>query len=230
MTIYYIYYTSPEGVRPNFVYSKTPMNDDILKFLNYYGSKARMLSLELDSDLTREQMEVKLKENILNFIPPVLQSDIIDLYIDMDDTIFKFTEALEKRKEETGINYPQAEYGFFANLKPFDKAIETVKKLIESPKYNVRFATAPSVYNPMSYTEKRICIFNYFGIEAVEKLIMIKEKELLDRSKMGIRSILIDDKKEGYGQELFGEQVVYGSSDCPNWEAVNNMFLKSDYF
>lgn len=78
----------------------------------------------------------------------------------------------------------------------------------------------------MSYTEKQVSIKKHFGMSGVEKMILIKEKNLLDRSSMGIRSILIDDISIGYGQEDFNEQLVFGSPDCENWAVVEEKLLK----
>tara|TARA_Y100001960_G_scaffold332915_1_gene435509 strand:+ start:289 stop:990 length:702 start_codon:yes stop_codon:yes gene_type:complete len=228
----YVYYTNPEGARPNFVYSKEPMNEDIVKFLDFYKEKSKMLSFSVEENFewTRESVESHLLKNINYFVPPVLSSEIIDIYIDFDDTIFDFMGAVEKKKNQTGMTYPQAEYGFFDNLEPLPRAVEVVKKLIEDPRYNVRFATAPSVYNPMSYTGKRMSVEKHFGFEMVDKMILISEKDLLDNISKGVRSILIDDIREGYGQEKFTEQIVFGSVDCPDWTAIEKLLIDNDYF
>ena len=53
--------------------------------------------------------------------------------------------------------------------------------------HDVWFATRPSFYNPLSYTEKRVCIENHFGFDAVSKLILIPNKGLLKGD------VMIDD-------------------------------------
>ncbi len=228
----YVYYTQPKGVVPNFVFSDVPFNDEILEFLNEYKDKSRMLSFKIPEymELNYKNVEMHLRINIKSFLPPVLTSDIIDLYIDFDDTIFDFQGRCDEVRSKTGMTYPQAEYGFFDNLEPLPRAVEVVKILMEDPRYNVRFATAPSLYNPMSYTGKRIAVEKHFGFNAVEKMIIISQKDLLDRSSRGVRSILIDDITDGYGQMDFTEQMVFGSRTCPDWDAVENILIKNDYF
>lgn len=228
----YVYYTAPKGIEPNFVYSVQPMNEEIIDFINKYKNKSRMLSFEVPEHLklTKENVGMYLRINIKEFVPPVLSSEVIDIYIDFDDTIFDFQGAVDSVRSKTGMTYPQAEYGFFDNLKPLPRAIEVVKMLMEDARYNVRFATAPSIYNPMSYTGKRISVEKHFGFEAVEKMIIISQKDLLDNIAKGVRSILIDDISEGYGQEGFTEQLVFGSRQCPDWTAVENLLIKNDYF
>lgn len=227
----YVYYTSPKGVEPNFVFAEEPVTDEIIEFMKTNKDKSKMLSFTVmeSTVLDRETVEMHLRINIKNFVPPVLSSDVIDLYIDFDDTIFDFQGAVDKVKKRTGMTYPQAEYGFFDNLEPLPRAIEVVKKLIDSPRYNVRFATAPSIYNPMSYTGKRMSVEKHFGLSMVDKMILISEKNLLDNIASGVRSILIDDITDGYGQMEFTEQLVFGSRQCPDWDAVENLLLKNVY-
>lgn len=105
------------------------------------------------------------------------------IFADLDDTIFDFKGEFQRRKHEH--EFPQSKYGFFLNLKPLPDAIESVKKLMED--HDVWFASRPSFYNPLSYTEKRVCIENHFGFDVVSKLILIPNKGLLKGD------ILIDD-------------------------------------
>lgn len=231
--ICYVYYTSPEGVRPNFIFSESMLNTEIETFIQYYQEKVKMLSFVIPNhidELTREYVQTQLSVRIKEFVPPVLSSDIIDIYIDFDDTIFDFMGAVDRVRSKTGMTYPQAEYGFFDNLEPLPRAVEVVNKLRADPRYRVRFATAPSIFNPMSYTGKRICVEKHFGFDAIQDMILISQKDLLDNVSKGVRSILIDDISEGYGQEGFTEQIVFGSRDCPDWDRVEELLIKNDYF
>lgn len=233
MKMCYVYYTNPKGVEPNFVYSVVePINDYVTEFMKEYKEKVRMLTLSypIEYDVTHSRIAHVLKRNIKSFVPAVLSSEIIDVYIDLDDTIFDFQGQIDKVRSRTGMTYPQAEYGFFDNLPPLPRAVEVVKKLMADPRYNVYFATAPSIYNPMSYTGKRMSIEKHFGFSVLEKLILISKKDLLDNAAKGVRSILIDDISEGYGQEGFTEQLVFGSPHCPDWDAVEELLIDNDYF
>ncbi|MDG3085291.1 hypothetical protein P7F88_03900 [Vibrio hannami] len=141
---------------------------------------------------------------------------MLRVYIDMDDVLCEYTRAFEeKQRTFPSVRYPQSQYGFFANLEPVEDAVESAKKLIASEQFDPYILTAPSVYNPMSYTEKRIWIEKHFGLAFCEKLIICSNKGLL----MG--DVLIDDRAEGKGQELFqGELMQFGTATYPNWRAV----------
>ena len=138
------------------------------------------------------------------------------VYIDMDDTLCQFAKAYEEAYEKNPHNkFPQAEYGFFANLEPIDGAIESVFRLINSEKHDPWILTAPSVKNPMCYTEKRVWIEKYFGIDFCEKLIISPNKALLKGD------YLIDDFNYGKGQDQFeGELIHFGSQGFPDWFVI----------
>lgn len=113
----YLYYTRPNGIITNFVHSFSPINEDVEDFLLCNGSEVRMLCSEVEKEcLTNIEVESILKKEFKKMVSPVLDSSTIDLYIDLDDTIFDFNGAINKKRKESGINYPQAEYVFFANL------------------------------------------------------------------------------------------------------------------
>jgi 5'-nucleotidase len=142
------------------------------------------------------------------------------IYIDMDEVLADFYKSyLHKININPAIKFPQAEYGFFANLDPIIDSIESVKKLIDCELFDVYILTAPSVHNPLCYTEKRVWIEKYFGIEFCEKLIISPNKGL------NKGDYLIDDNIEGKGQDKFeGELIHFGSKKFPNWKSVISFF------
>lgn len=143
------------------------------------------------------------------------------IYIDMDNVLCDYDTAHQKAlSREPGIIYPQSQYGFFANLKPINGAIESV---IELSKYNeVYILTSPSIHNPFSYLEKRVWIEKWLGLNFVERLIISPDKSLVRGE------ILIDDHNSGNGQDKFeGMLIQFGSNQYPTWaevlsELVNN--------
>ena len=145
------------------------------------------------------------------------------VYIDMDDVLCNFTEAYNaslKRAPET--QFPQSVKGFFETLVPMKDAIEAVEKLRSL--YDVYILTAPSTRNPLSYTEKRIWIEKHFGYEFTKKLIICSNKGLLKGD------ILIDDYKEGKGQENFeGKLIHFGTENCPDWESAIERITKINH-
>jgi 5'(3')-deoxyribonucleotidase len=138
------------------------------------------------------------------------------VYIDMDDTLADFMGAYDKARERNpAMMFPQAEYGFFANLEPLEGAVECVQRLFGSEHLSPYILTAPSTVNPLCYTEKRIWVEKHLGMEMVERLIISPDKSLLKGD------YLVDDIPEGKGQVNFeGELLQFGSSLYPDWQSV----------
>lgn len=142
------------------------------------------------------------------------------IYVDMDDVLFDFTgarkEALLKCPE---MVYPQSQLDFFRKLKPLKGAVEGFNFLREH--FDTAIATAPSIYNPLSYTEKALSIQDTFGFEVLNDLIEITKKDRL------IGDYLIDDRTNTNGQDKFkGTLIHFGSEEFPDWDAVVTYFKK----
>jgi len=139
------------------------------------------------------------------------------VYIDMDGVLCDFKSAYDAKKHI--IKYPQAEFDFFRKLKPIEGAIDAFNALFE--KFDTYILTAPSIYNPICYMEKRLWVEDYLGLRAVEKLILSNHKELL------IGDYLIDDNCKGQGQDGFkGKLIHFGSDKVKSWSDVM-MYFKS---
>ena len=90
-------------------------------------------------------------------------------------------------------------------------------------KSDVFILSAPSSRNPNSYTEKFLWIEKWFDYDLAEKLILSNYKDFL------IGDILIDDHKNGKGQDRFnGELILYGSLKYPTWDKIKIEFEKGD--
>lgn len=130
-------------------------------------------------------------------------------YVDMDDTITAFEKARVAHIEKTpSIRIPWCKMDFFRKLEPIEGAIEGINKLTEW--YDVWILTRPSVHNPLCYTEKRLWVEDHLGFEWCKKLILCPDKSLMKGD------LLIDDVKWNFD----GEQLLFGSSACPNWKSV----------
>ena len=141
------------------------------------------------------------------------------LYVDMDDVLCNYSTALESALQlNPDIEFPQSVPGFFECLKPLPGAVETYSEL--AIQYDVYILSAPSVPNPLSYTEMRLWAENHLGMEMVSKLILASNKGLLKGD------YLIDDYDSGRGQENFeGELIHFGSQRFPDWGSVAKYLL-----
>ena len=142
------------------------------------------------------------------------------VYIDMDDTLLEFAQAYSVAREARPyIPFPQSIPGFFSGLEPKPLAVEIFNRLFDDPKLDVYILTAPSLKNPLCYTEKRLWVEEHLGMRAVAKLIICPNKALLKGD------YLIDDYAEGKGQESFeGKLIQFGTADYPDWRTVNDYF------
>ena len=143
----------------------------------------------------------------------------IRIYVDMDNVLCDYQSAYDKAlKDNPEIIYPQSQYGFFRNLKPMPSAKEIFKLL--SDKFDVWILTAPSVQNPLCYSEKREWVETYLGYDAAKRLIISPDKSLL------IGDYLIDDIEEGRAKqnEFNGVQIVFGIEPYYNWIDVLDYF------
>ncbi len=144
------------------------------------------------------------------------------IYVDLDDTLCDYKGAFECLKESSPeIAFPQSQQGFYEGLKPLSDAIGAFHWLCKQAQFDVYILTAPSIYNPLCYSEKRRWVEQHLGIEHVHRLIISYHKNLL------IGDYLIDDKAEGRGQESFeGELIHFGASGLRTWRDIKRYISK----
>jgi 5'-nucleotidase len=132
------------------------------------------------------------------------------LYIDMDGVLVDLQEEIRIYF----INHPQdiPKYrdcpdhipGIFRTPPPVEGAVEAIKELALSGKYEMIIATASPWGNPDAATDKRYWIEKYFGTFFKKQMVVSHRKDLL----MG--DYLIDDRTANGAGEFKGELLSFG--------------------
>ena len=154
------------------------------------------------------------------------------VYIDMDGVLVNLQSEIDKffklnpQLKERYKNNPDHIQGLFRNPPPIEGAIEAVKKLHESGKYELFIATSAPWGNPMSASDKRFWIEDHFGKIFHKKMFVTHRKDLL----MG--DYLIDDRTKNGAGEFSGELLQFGvnwetgkEGPYPNWESILEYLL-----
>jgi len=154
------------------------------------------------------------------------------VYIDMDGVLVDFGKAIDTWFEnhphlkERYKDFPDHIQGLFRTAPPMEGAIEAVKKLHESGKYELFIATSAPWGNAGSAMDKRLWIEDYFGDIFHKKMFVTHRKDLL------LGDYLIDDRTKNGAGEFSGELLQFGvnwengkEGPYPNWESILNYLL-----
>lgn len=146
------------------------------------------------------------------------------VYIGMDGVLADYDKRAQELsgiydgpEDPTEFKWHHRQPHFFRRLEPVEGAQEAFRRLCEASQYDVWILSSPSWSNPQSWTDKRLWVYQHLSEEAEGKLILSKEKSLLKGD------ILIDDKPEN--SDSFDQFIHFGSSECPDWEAVLDVLL-----
>lgn len=154
------------------------------------------------------------------------------VWLDMDGVLVNFRKGVDEILEinpEFREKY-KGEYdrmhGVFRNPPPIDGAIEAVKKLAESGKYELYIASTAPWDNPESATDKRYWIEKHFGDLFKKKMVITHLKNML------IGDYLIDDRTKNGAGEFKGELLHFGYdyvndkfNEYPNWDSILKKLL-----
>lgn len=154
------------------------------------------------------------------------------VYIDMDGVLVDLGKAFDKFFElhpylkERYADNPDHIQGVFRNPPPVEGAIEAVKKLAESGKYDLFIATSAPWGNAGSAMDKRFWIEEYFGNLFHKRMFVTHRKDLL------LGDYLIDDRTKNGAGEFSGELLQFGinwetgvEGPYPTWDSILDRLL-----
>lgn len=135
------------------------------------------------------------------------------LYIDLDGVVADYDHN-KKRFEDEGLSIKTGY--FFETMLPLPDAVEAVKKLLTSEKYEVYFLSTAPWSNVEAGTGKRVWIEKHFGDLAFKKLILSHNKGLLKGD------YLIDDRIKNGVENFEGKHIHFGTEEFSDWSKVLN--------
>jgi len=146
------------------------------------------------------------------------------IWIDMDGVLVDFSGHVENIMRNNP--YINEEYegredeipNIFRNAPPIEGAIEAVRKLEESGKYELYIATAAPWGNPSAAMDKRLWIVEHFGDLFVKKMAITHLKNML------IGDYLIDDRTKNGAGEFKGTHIHFGQNGT-DWNEVLRLLL-----
>ena len=155
------------------------------------------------------------------------------LYIDMDGVIVDFNKAITNfldihpHLKDKFKDCPDHIPGIFRNPPPIDGAIDAIKKLHNSGKYDIFIATSAPWGNPQSLTDKRYWIEDYFPHIFHKKIVTTHHKGHL------LGDYLIDDRLKNGAGDFKGKLLRFGNdwendnkpNEFPTWKSILDYLL-----
>lgn len=152
------------------------------------------------------------------------------IFFDMDNVLVDFQSGLDKVSPEvlsqyqndgTGKPHYDDIPGLFSLMSPMPGAIEAVKAIAATGRYELYILSTAPWNNPSSWTDKLLWVKTHLdsgnpdGV-FYKRLILTHHKNLCIQQN----AWLIDDR-EAHGSEQFGDHFIhFGSKRFPNWKSV----------
>lgn len=153
-------------------------------------------------------------------------------FIDMDGVLADFGERVRQVEATLGKRHGDKvdEISFvFRDLNPIDGAVEAVKKLHASGKYDLYIASTSPWENPTALQDKKDWVEKHFGDIFYKKVIFSHNKHLL------CGDYLIDDRLKNGADRFKGELLRFGidhetgkRNEFPDWDAILKYLIKDE--
>lgn len=140
------------------------------------------------------------------------------VYVDLEDTIFDYSDFFERAKKDS-IN--TSKQGFYATLRPVPGAIDAFEWLCQKDNLEVYILASAPICSPQDYTKKHDWVKKHIGMKHTQRLIFFSHKNLL------AGDCLIDCQDGGPSQETFkGIQIKFKNEGFESWDKIKNYIKK----
>ena len=140
------------------------------------------------------------------------------IYFDMDGVLADLGAAIAKHTDRDLPEYENDKDhlpNVFQNPPPIKGAVNAVRKLLQSDKYELFVASTSPWHNPDALTHKRLWLEKYFGDIFYKKAVFTHRKDLL------IGDYLIDDRTKNGADQFIGKHIHFGMAGAyKNWDEV----------
>jgi 5'-nucleotidase len=145
------------------------------------------------------------------------------IYFDMDGVLADLGAAIAAHPDKGLPEYENDKDhlpNVFKSPPPISGAIEAVKKLHQSDKYELFIASTSPWENPDALTHKRLWLEKHFGDIFYKKAVFTHRKDLL------IGDFLIDDRTKNGAAEFQGKHIHFGANgNYIDWSSVLKLLL-----
>jgi hypothetical protein len=142
------------------------------------------------------------------------------VWFDLDDTMCDFKGSARARiLKQPKTEFPQSEYGFYADLPPIKGAIEAYRKI--EMHYDVGILTRPSIRNISCYSEKAYWVQKHLGFEALNNLVFSCDKSRIKGD------FLVDDATNARQKDFEGYFIHLWSETFPDMSYVVDFLVNS---
>ena len=156
------------------------------------------------------------------------------VYIDMDHVLTDYEGGKAKVPKEIADSLPwnarwgEPAYntveGFFYNLDPMPGAVEAVRTLAGTGRFELHVLTASPWENPGAASEKMRWIQKWFG--AGEDCVFFRKVTITHHKGRFQGDFIIDDRMDMNGAgEFEGDRIHFGSERFPDWKTVTEYLL-----
>lgn len=136
------------------------------------------------------------------------------LFLDMDGVLADFVGAVLNHPDYLP-DAPLDSFDVFEELNPIPNAIESVRKILNSNKYDVFVLSTAPWDNPKAWMDKRLWIEKHLP-ELKKRLILTHHKDLCCGSE---NDIIIDDRIVN-GVEHWGGVHLHFGTEYKDWNSI----------